>query len=310
MLKTFDADQRLEVARQKGKPVELLDDELSSLCTNQLWNVDPRWSAGLDDVGHLTETGHRCLTIALLEQSKAPVGGKLCVPDYHEVKLNGAMKATHAPPENEPHHDLVFVLATTVIAVHVGICLTKTKVREEVLEEANYSITSFWDRNGLIYEIVDLLGRPLAMNPEDAELSTCEEVHWARLEWVRGVVHLLGKVERIMHLHRFAACIILAQPSHTLLLRYQLGHLRLISIQGSFLGNLGEMSLLSPAPFGLVHVRQVCGSVQQTIVPLTNPADVGHRLAAYDVGAESAPEFPEGGICHSLVTYNKKITIN
>lgn len=75
-------------------------------------------------------------------------------------------------------------------------------ISEEVVEEANHGVSSLASIRRLINEVVHLSWNSLTADPEDCTLPGSFKVHRARLEWVVGVVNLLGKVKRVVHTDR------------------------------------------------------------------------------------------------------------
>jgi hypothetical protein len=84
----------------------------------------------------------------------------------------------------------VLVLACTVVTVQAHRTLTQPIIPEEMVQIADDSIGPLADRDSLVNQVVHLLGEALTAHPENATISRCQEVQWARLSRVAGDVDL------------------------------------------------------------------------------------------------------------------------
>ena len=69
-------------------------------------------------------------------------------------------------------------------------------------EKTNYSGGSFSCVTSCINDEVYLPWDSFTANAKDGHLPRCKEVDWAGLQQVAGVMHLLCKVKRVLHIDR------------------------------------------------------------------------------------------------------------
>ena len=70
---------------------------------NKLRNVDlGNWGALSDNITEVVQAGDFRSSETLLEQSKTPVRGELCVTSWHEVHGHLGVKTPHHTPQEIP----------------------------------------------------------------------------------------------------------------------------------------------------------------------------------------------------------------
>ena len=132
------ARQNLEVAAEVGLPVMDRDELLAILSSDELRFVD--LGTIVDDCLQVSEAGDVVAPESLLQQTKAPVGGKLCVPCNKKVEGDGPVLASQHSPGTVPQHVAILVLPRAVVTVQAGISLSQAIPCEEEVEEQNDSI--------------------------------------------------------------------------------------------------------------------------------------------------------------------------
>ena len=175
----------------------------------------------------------------------------------------------HGSPDQVEQHVPVFVLTRTVIAVESDRLFTKPIRHEEVMEIAYDSITSLRCGHPLVNEVVHLLRDTFAADAEDATLSWSQEVDRAWLKRVGRVVHLLGKIERVMHRYRLGAWWVRPQ---TRVHSYKLRVSNLLPVELPLGSHMLKVSLLSVEFLRLRFFTAVHSSENHAIVLLTLPA--------------------------------------
>ena len=78
------------------------------------------------------------------------------------------------------------------------MCLSQAMLLEEVVEETDDGVGPLPCVAGFINEVVDLPWDGFTTYPKDSALARGQEVDGAGLEGVRGVMHLLCHVERVV----------------------------------------------------------------------------------------------------------------
>ena len=86
--------------------------------------------------------------------------------------------------------------------MHSYIQYTKSLIKARDGEKTNYSVGSFSCGTSFINDEVYLPWDSFTANAKDGRLPRCKEVDWAGLQRVAGVMHLLCKVKRVMHIDR------------------------------------------------------------------------------------------------------------
>ena len=129
------ARQNLEVAAEVSLPVMDRDELLTILSSDELRFVD--FGTIVDNCLQVCEAGGIVAPESLLQQTKAPVGGKLCVPCNKKVEGDGPVLASQHSPGTVPQHVAIFVLPCAVVAVQAGISLSQAIPCEEEVEERN-----------------------------------------------------------------------------------------------------------------------------------------------------------------------------
>ena len=81
------------------------------------------------------------------------------------------MQANLNPPGKIEQHPAVLVLTCTVVTMEMDRLLPQAIVCEKVVHIAYHSVAPFAAAHGLIYQKVDLLRQPLAVNSEDSALA-------------------------------------------------------------------------------------------------------------------------------------------
>ena len=69
------------------------------------------------------------------------------------------------------------------------------------MQHADDGIGPFTYIYGFVDEVIDLAGYSLAANSKYCTFCRSEEVHWARLEGVVWVEHLLGHIKGVVSLN-------------------------------------------------------------------------------------------------------------
>ena len=72
----------------------------------------------------------------------------------------------------------------------------------EVVEEARHSVSSLASVRHLIDEVVHLSWYALTADPKDGTPPGSLKIHRPWLEWIVGIVHLTGKIVRVMYTSR------------------------------------------------------------------------------------------------------------
>ena len=72
-------------------------------------------------------------------------------------------------------------------------CLSQPIVVEEVIQHADNCVCPLANVRSLVNDEVDLSWDGLTTDPKQGSLPGSQEVDWARLEWVDGVVNLHTK---------------------------------------------------------------------------------------------------------------------
>ena len=88
----------------------------------------------------------------------------------------------------------LFCRAHAVVCLQTHSRFPKAIVLKKVVEKTNYSVGSLSCVTSFINDEVYL--------PWDSFTANAKEVDWAGLQWVAGVMHLLCKVQRVMHIDR------------------------------------------------------------------------------------------------------------
>ena len=170
------------------------------------------------------------------------------------------------------------------------------------MQVADDCITPLRRRHPLVNQVVDLLQESLAADAEDATLPRREEVDGAGLEGVARVVDLLGEVERVVHRQRPRARLVLTQAQASS------GDLRrrdLHPVESALDHHMPEVDLLTTQTRRLLIVRAVGGPIDDAVVLLALPAEVGRRLAADDLPAQLMPDTAERSQLHHSVTWKQ-----
>ena len=139
--------------------------------------------------------------IPLLQEPKAPVWGKLSMPRNHEGESDRLVQSSEYAPPQVSYHDVVLILTPTVVRVEVDITLAEPMYFEEVVQHADDGIGPFTYIYSFVDEVIDLAGYSLATNSKYCTFSRSEEVHWARLEGVVWVEHLLSQIKGVVSLN-------------------------------------------------------------------------------------------------------------
>ena len=79
---------------------------------------------------------------------------------------------------------------------------TRNLIKARDGEKTNYSVGSFSCVTSFINDEVYLPWDSFTANAKDGRLPRGKEVDWAGLQRVAGVIHLLCKVKRVMHIDR------------------------------------------------------------------------------------------------------------
>ena len=87
----------------------------------------------LHNTSNLRQSVNSGLSEAMLDEAKAPVGGKLGVACDQEVKVQTVVELVYGPPGTIPEHKCVLVLATAFITIQVHTCFPNSVVVEEIL---------------------------------------------------------------------------------------------------------------------------------------------------------------------------------
>ena len=190
------ARQNLEVAAEVSLPVMDRDELLAIL---SLRFVD--FGTIVDNCLQVCEAGDIMAPESLLQQTKAPVGGKLCVPCNKKVEGDGPVLAVQHSPGTVPQHVAIVVLPRAVVTVQACISLSQAIPCEEEVEERNDCIRPLRHKVGLVDEEVDLFWYGFAAHTKQATLPWYKKVQRSRLHGVAGQVHLLSIVEAIVHYH-------------------------------------------------------------------------------------------------------------
>jgi hypothetical protein len=115
-----------------------------------------------------------------------------------ERKCDLGVPTCHHPPCQILEHAVVFVLPCTVVSVKEHLLLAKAMMKKEVVQLTHYCVGSLATSTSLITEEIDLPGNGLTIHPKHRTFPRSEEIYWARLHGIRGIVHLLSIVKRIV----------------------------------------------------------------------------------------------------------------
>ena len=104
----------------------------------------------------------------------------------------------HDSPLQVLDHDGILVLPTTVVGMQVYCLLAQPMVHKEVVHHAYDGIGALPHVDSLGDQVVHLLEEGLTKHTEDGTLPGSQKVHWAGLERVVGVEHMLSHVETVV----------------------------------------------------------------------------------------------------------------
>ena len=115
-----------------------------------------------------------------------------------EGETDLCVEPNHHPPYEVMEHSVILVLPHTIVRMKVDMCLSQSMLLEEMVEHADDGVGPLPRIAGFINEVVDLPWNGFTTYPKDSALARGEEVDWARLEGVRGIVNLLCHVKGVV----------------------------------------------------------------------------------------------------------------
>ena len=115
MVVLLDVFEFAESTGKHGTPVVGRNSHLSRLGTYELCHVCLR--RRVDHSLQVTEAGYSGVTEALLQQTEAPVGRKLCVAHNEEGERDVCVESDHHTPDEVVEHSVILILPHTVVCV-------------------------------------------------------------------------------------------------------------------------------------------------------------------------------------------------
>ena len=160
--------------------------------------------AGLHHLRNVRQAVNSRLPVFLLDETKITVWLEFRVASYEEVDARFEVEFVHNSPGPVPHHEVVFVLSSTIVTVKLHLLFPHPVVLEEMVEVTDHAVRSLPGLHTFINEIVDLLLQSLTAYPEQAAFPWRDKINGTRLKHVMWILHVLGVVECVVDSHVFA----------------------------------------------------------------------------------------------------------
>ena len=226
-----------------------------------------------------------------LQQAETPIRGKLGVSGHHEADAGKLVQTSRDTRHQVAHHDVVLILACTVVCMQLQVVLADSIGFQEVVQKRYHHVGPLPRWRCLVYQVVYLPWNAFCMNPEQLHLARRLEEDRSWLHGIGRVVQLLGEVETVMEGGRWV--IASAQFADAMLLGECLRVGTRCLVGGPLCGRLSKVLILSEEGRRLHSLGDVDGSQDVWVVPLAHPTQVGLRLADHNVWNELMPEQPE-----------------